>query len=58
MFIQGHLEKWTGHSALILPNSKLLEISLPKFQHFYNYEKYDFSPNFEGLAQKLVLPGL
>ena len=54
--IQGHLKKWTGHSKLILPNSKPLEISLPKFQHFYNYEKYDCSPNLRGVAQKLAPP--
>ena len=54
--VQGHLKKWTGHSTLILPNSKPLEISLPKFQHFYNYEKYDFSPNLKGVAQKLDPP--
>ena len=53
---QGHLKKWTGHSTLILPNPKPLEISLPKFQHFYNYEKYDCSPNLKGLAQKLAPP--
>ena len=53
---QEHLKKWTGHSALILPNPELLEISLTKFQHFYNYEKYDFSPNLKGVAQKLDPP--
>ena len=53
---QGHLKIWTGHSKLILPNSKQLEISLPKFQHFYNYEKYDFSPNLKGVAQKMDPP--
>ena len=56
MLGQGHLKKWTGHSMLILPNSKPLEISLPKFQHFYNYKKYDFSPNLKGVAQKLDPP--
>ena len=50
------LKKWTGHSTLILPNPEPLEISLPKFQHFYNYEKYDFSPNLKGVAQKLAPP--
>ena len=53
---QGYLKKWTGHSMLILPNSKPVEISLPKFQHFYNYKKYDFSPNLKGVAQKLDPP--
>ena len=53
---QGHLKKWTGHSSLILPNPKPLEISSPKFQHFNNYEKYDFSPNLKGVAQKLAPP--
>ena len=50
LLIQGHLKKWTGLSALILPNSKPLEISLWKFQHFYNYQKYDFSQNLKGVA--------
>ena len=49
--VQGHLKKWTGHSKLILPYSKPLEISLPKFQHFYNYKRYDFSPNLKRVAQ-------
>ena len=56
IFSQEHLKKWTGHSTLILPNPQPLEISLPKFQHFYNYEKYDFSPNLKGVAQKLAPP--
>ena len=50
---QGHLKKWTGHSTLILSNPEPLEISLPKFQHFNNYEKYNFLPNLKGVAQKL-----
>ena len=50
---QGHLKKWTGHSNLILPNSKPLDISSLEFQNFYNYERYDFSPNLKGVAQKL-----
>ena len=54
--MQGHLKKWTGHSTLILPNPEPLEISLPKFQHFYNYKKYDFSLNLKDVAQKLDLP--
>ena len=53
---QGYLKKWTGHSMLILPNSKPLEISLPKFQYFYNYKIYDFSPNLKVVAQKLGPP--
>ena len=48
--VQGHLKKWTGHSTLISTNPKPLEISLPKFQHFYNYKKYDFSPNLKDVA--------
>ena len=28
---QGHLKKWTGHSKLILPNSKPHKISSSKF---------------------------
>ena len=53
---QGHLMKWTGHSTLILSNPEPLEISLSKLQHFYNYEKYDFSPNLKDVAQKLCPP--
>ena len=56
VLVQGHLKKWTGHSTLILPNSKPLEISLSKLQHFYNYKRYDFSPNLKGVAQKLGPP--
>ena len=33
---QGHLRKWKGHSILILPNSKPLDISSLEFQNFYN----------------------
>ena len=28
---------------------------LPKFQHVYNLEKNEFSPNLEGVAQKMGL---
>ena len=52
---QGHLKKWTGHSLLIFPNLEPLEISLSKFQHFYNYTRYDFSLNLKDVAQKLCL---
>ena len=54
---QRHLKKWTIHSTLILPNSKSLEISLPKFQDFYNYKRYEFTPNLKGVAQKMGLLG-
>ena len=37
----------------ILPNLKTLEISQPKFQQFYNCKRYDFSPNFKDVGQKL-----
>ena len=30
-------------------------ISWPKFQHFYNYERNEISPNLEGVAQKVCL---
>ena len=53
---QGHLKKWTGHSTLILPNPESLEISLTKFQYFYNYKEYDFSPNLKVVAWKLYPP--
>ena len=46
---------WTLHTDL--PNSRPLNIFLPNFKHFYNFESYDFSPNFKGEAQKLGPPG-
>ena len=53
---QGHLQKWTEHLRVFFPNLKPLEISLPKFQHFYNFKRNEFSPNLEGVAQKIGLP--
>ena len=53
---QGRLKIWTEHSTLILLNLKPLKISSPKFQHFYNYKRNEFSPNLEGVAQKIGLP--
>ena len=41
---------------MFFPNLKPLEISLPKFQHFYNFKRNEFSPNLEGVAQKIGLP--
>ena len=52
---QGRLKIWTEHSTLILLNLKPLKISSPKFQHFYNYKRNEFSPNLEGVAQKIGL---
>ena len=49
-------KKWTEHFTLILLNSKTLEISFSKFQHFNNCKRYDFSPNLKGVAQKLCPP--
>ena len=37
-------------------NLKPLEKALQKFQHFYNSWKNWFSPNLEGVAQKLDMP--
>ena len=51
--IQGHLKMWTEHSTLILLISKPFEVVLPKFQHIYNLEKIEFSPNLEAVAQKM-----
>ena len=47
---------WTEHSTLILLNLKPFEIALQKFQHIYNSERNEFSPNLEDVAQKLDLP--
>ena len=55
VFNQGRLKIWTEHSTLILLNLKPLRISSPKFQHLYNYERNEFSPNLEGVAQKIGL---
>ena len=53
---QGLLKVWTEHSHWFLLNWKLLEISQQKFQHFYNLERNEFSPNLKGVAQKLGPP--
>ena len=50
---QGRLKIWTEHSTLILLISKPFEVALPKVQHIYNLEKNEFSPNLEGVAQKM-----
>ena len=50
------LKIWTGHSGWFLLNSKLFEIAQQKLQHFYKKERYEFSPNFKGVAQKMGLP--
>ena len=52
---QGRLKIWTGNSHWFSVNLKPLQISLPKFQHFYNYERNEISPNLEGVAQKVCL---
>ena len=49
---QGRLKIWTEHSTLILLISKSFEVEPPKFQHFYNYTRNEFSPNLEGVAKK------
>ena len=53
VFKQGRLKIWTEHSTLILLISKPFELGLPKVQHIYNLEKNEFSPNLEGVAQKM-----
>ena len=50
---QGRLKIWTEHSTLILLISKSFEVEPPKFQHFYNYKRNEFSSNLEGVAQKM-----
>ena len=52
--IQGCLKIWREHSTLIL--LKPFEIALQKFQHIYNSGRNEFSPNLEGVAQKLDMP--
>ena len=54
--IQGLLKIWTEHSHWFLLNQKPFEITLQKFQHFYNSGRNEFSPNLEGVAWKLDLP--
>ena len=53
---QGLLKIWTEHSHWFLLNHKPFEITLQKFQHFYDSGRNEFSPNLEGVAQKLDLP--
>ena len=53
---QGLLKIWTEHSHWFSPSLKPFEISLWKFQGFYNLSRYQFSPNFKGIAQKLGPP--
>ena len=40
---------------MILLISKPFEVALPKFQHICNLGKNEFSPNLEGVAQKMGL---
>ena len=53
---QGRLRIWTEHFTLILLISKPFDVLLSKFQHAYNLEKNEFSPNLEGVAQKMGPP--
>jgi len=48
---QGRLKIWTEHSTLILLISIPFEVTQQKFQHFYNLERNEFSPNLKGVAQ-------
>ena len=49
----------TEHSHLFLLNQEPLEISKQKIQEFYNLGGNIFSPNLEGVAQKMgLLPPL
>ena len=43
---------WMKHIHLFSLNLKPLDISLEKFQHFYNYKGNKFSLNLEGEALK------
>ena len=54
--LQGRLKIWTEHSTLILLNLKPFANRLQKFQHIYNSERNEFSPNLEGVTNKLDLP--
>ena len=56
MLSQGRLKIWTEHFTLILLISISFELVQQKFQHFYNLERYEFSPNLKGVAQKMDLP--
>ena len=53
---QGLLKIWTGHSNWFLLNPKPFEIASQKFQHCYNLERNEFSPNLKNVAQNLDLP--
>ena len=50
---QGRFKIWTEHSTMIFLNPKPFEIVLQKFQKFYSYKRNEFSPNLEGVAQKI-----
>ena len=56
MIYQGRLKIWTEHSTLILLISIPYEVAQQKFQHFYKYERNEFSPNLKGVAQTLDPP--
>ena len=53
---QGRLKIWTEHSTRILLISIPFEVAQQKFQHFYNLERNEFSPNLKGVAQKMDPP--
>ena len=53
---QGLLKVWTEHSHWFLLNPRPFKIALQKFQYFYNLVRNEFSPNLEGVAQKMGLP--
>ena len=53
MLSQGRLKIWTEHSTLILLISKLFKLALAKFWHICILGKNEFSPNLEGVAQKM-----
>ena len=52
---QGLLKIWTGQSHWFLLNPKPFEIASQKFQHCYNLERNEFSPNLKSVAQNLDL---
>ena len=53
---QGLLKIWTEHSHWFLLISIPFEVVQQKFQHFYNLERNEFSPNLKGMAQKMDPP--
>ena len=53
---QGHLTLWMDDSTLILLNLGAHEILIPKLQQLCNYERNNFLPYLESVAQNLGQP--